>query len=181
MLFFLILIASVVSSAIFQHFIAPVPPFGVRIMVMPLVVIYGALALPVPGMLALTFFSGLLWDILNTQTTDTGFEIAPGWSVILYAIVGVLMGGLRPLFQRGRWEVHCLMGGVCTSLMVLAEYLMISLRRQPVGLVFNEMVWWRVAGSGLAAALLAPISFFFLNYLAGLSGYDPLAEDRRGE
>ncbi len=181
MIFFLILLASVFGSLVFQHFIAPLPPFGVRILLMPLVVIYGSLALPLPGMLALTFCSGLMWDILNTQPTETGFEVAPGWSVILYASMGALMSGLRPLFQRGRWEVHCLMGGLCTAATVLAEYLMLSIRRQPVSFVFNELVWWRVAGSGVAAAVLAPVTFYFFNYIAGLVGYDPLSDGRKDD
>jgi hypothetical protein len=178
-IFFFLLLGSVFGALVLQHFIAPLPPFGVRILLMPLVVIYGSLALPLPGMLALTFFSGLMWDILNTQVTETGFEVAPGWSVILYAALGALMSGLRPLFQRGRWEVHCLLGGVCTALTVLAEYLMLSIRRQPVSFVFNELVWWRVAGSGVAAAVLAPVTFYFFNYIAGLVGYDPLAQGRK--
>jgi hypothetical protein len=71
-----------------------------------------------------------------------------GWSIILYAALGTIMSGFRPLFQRGRWEIHCLLSGICTSFIVLAEYLMITIRRQPVQLVFNEQVWWRIGGAG---------------------------------
>ena len=83
------------------------------------------------------------------------------------------MSGFRPLFQRGRWEIHCLLSGVCTSAIVLAEYLMITFRRQPVQFIFNHDVWWRIGGAGLVAAFLAPFFFFLFNYLAALAGYDP--------
>jgi len=76
-------------------------------MLLPMVMFYGALALPLPGMLALAFVGGLMNDALNTQYSDGVVEIAAGWSIILYAALGTIMSGFRPLFQRGRWEIHC--------------------------------------------------------------------------
>ena len=160
-------------SLVAQHFLGPVSLIGARVMIMPLIMFYGALALPVPGMLALTFLGGLMWDALHMQTVEGNIEIAMGWSIVLYAGLGALMSGFRPLFQRGRWEIHCLLSGVCTSFIVLAEYLMITFRREPVIFVFNKEIWWRIGGAGLVAALLAPFFFFTLNYLAFLVGYDP--------
>ena len=162
-----------------QYSIAPLPVIGARVLLMPIVMFYGALALPVPGMLALAFCGGLFWDALNMQTVDGNVEIALGWSIVLYAALGALMNGFRPLFQRGRWEIHCLLSGVCTSLIVLSEYLMITFRREPVVFVFNQDVWWRIGGAGLVAALLSPFFFFTLNYVAFVVGYDP-QPDRRG-
>ena len=171
MIFFLFTLGSLFAALVGQHFIAPIPPWGAQVMLLPVIFFYGALAFPPPAMLVLAFVSGLCWDALHTQMVDSVVEIAPGWSVILYAVLGALMGGFRPLFQRGRWEVHCLLTGVFTAVMVFAEYMMISVRRPPVSLVFNEVVWGRVAGAGAAAALLAPIVFFLFNYLGRLAGY----------
>ena len=117
-----------------------------------------------------------MWDALHVQMVKGNIEIALGWSIVLYATLAALMGGFRPLFQRGRWEIHCLLSGVCTSVIVLAEYLMITFRREPVLFVFNKEIWWRIGGAGLIAALLSPLFFFALNYLAFLVGYDPQPE-----
>jgi len=155
-----------------QHFIGPLPVVGARVLLMPIIMFYGALALPTPGMLMLAFCGGLMWDALNVQMIEGNVEIALGWSIVLYATLGALMGGFRPLFQRGRWEIHCLLSGVCTSMIVLAEYLMLTFRREPVIFVFNKEIWWRIGGAGLVAALLSPFFFFTLNYLAFLVGYD---------
>jgi hypothetical protein len=138
-------------------------------------------------MLALAFCGGLMWDALHTNVViasasdpamaaEASVEIAMGWSIVLYAALGALMGGFRPLFQRGRWEIHCLLSGVCTALVVLAEYLMITFRREPVVFLFDKEIWWRIGGSGLVAILLSPFFFFALNYLAFLVGYDPQPE-----
>ena len=170
-------------SLVAQHFIGPLPQFGARVLLMPIVMFYGALALPHWGMLALAFAGGLMWDALSTQWTtlpsadlEGSVEIAMGWSIILYAVLGALMSGFRPLFLRGRWEIHCLLTGLCTSLIVLAEYLMLTIRREPVVFLFNREIWWRIGGAGLVAALLSPIFFFALNYLGALVGYDPRGE-----
>ena len=176
MIFFAVLLLSMFVSLILQHFIGPLPIIHARVLLMPIIMFYGALALPLYGMLALTFAGGLMWDALNTQNVDGAVEISPGWSIVLFAALGAIMSGFRPLFLRGRWEIHCLLTGVCTSVLVLAEYLMITIRRQPVHFIFNDEVWWRIGGAGLAAAFLSPLIFFIFNYLAALTGYDPQPE-----
>jgi hypothetical protein len=171
-IFFALLLVAMFVALIVQHFIPPMPVIGARVLLMPIVMFYGALALPTPGMLVLVFCGGLMWDALHTQIIKGNVEIALGWSIVLYAALGALMGGFRPLFQRGRWEIHCLLSGVCTAMIVLAEYLMITFRREPVVLIFNKEIWWTIGGAGLTAALLSPFFFFTLNYLAFIVGYD---------
>jgi hypothetical protein len=178
MFFFLVVVAVMFLSVVVQHFIPPVPGAGARVLLMPLVMFYGALAFPAAGMLALAFLGGLMWDSLHSQIIDGNIEIALGWSIVLYAALGAIMGGFRPLFQRGRWEVHCLLSGICTGIIVLAEYLMITFRREPVVFLLNKDIGWRIGGAAIVALLLSPFVFFGLNYLAFLVGYDPQPERR---
>ncbi len=174
--FFLILLASMFASLVAQHFIPPLPHIGARVLLMPIVMFYGALAMPLPGMLILVFVGGLMWDALHVQIVDGNLEVAMGWSILLYAALGAIMGGFRPLFRRGRWEIHCLLSGLCVAFIVLAEYLMITFRREPVSFVFNQEIGWRIGGAGIVALLLSPVCFFALDYLAHLVGYDPQPE-----
>jgi len=191
-LFFLILVIASFLSLVIQHFVPPLGPEGVRLILMPLVLFYGALALPFGLMLVLAFVCGLMWDALTVQVIQTGYgptaattvEIALGWSILLYATLGSVMSGFKPLFKRGRWEIHCLVSGVCTSLIVLAEFLMLSVRRAAIGnapFVFNHDIWWRIGGPGVLALLLAPVVFFVLNSFAALVGYNPRKVDREEE
>jgi hypothetical protein len=187
MIFFALLLIGMFVALVLQHFIDPLPVIGSRVLLMPIIMFYGSLALPVPGMLALAFCGGLMWDALHSniaffwdpqhrEVVGANVEIALGWSIVLYAALGALMGGFRPLFQRGRWEIHCLLSGVCTAIIVLAEYLMITFRREPVIFLFDKEIWWRIGGAGLVAVLLSPFFFFALNYLAFLVGFDPQPE-----
>ena len=172
MIFFIILVIGVFLSIVTEEFIPPLAWMeGARVMIVPVLMFYGALALPYWGMLALAFIAGFMVDAATvTQVVDSQVEISLAWSILLYAALGAIMSGFRPLFQRGRWEVHCLASGLFTSVIVLAEYLMITIRRG--GFIFPQEMWWRIGGSGIAAAMLAPVLFFFLNWIAPLVGYE---------
>jgi hypothetical protein len=175
--FFLILVVTMLVCTVLEHFIPAMSQIGARIIIMPLVMMYGAVALPHWGMLALAFIAGCIVDLQHVQLIDGVPEIAFGWSIILYTVIGVIMSGFRPLYQRGRWELHCLLCGLCTAVIPLTEYLMISIRRQPTHFDFTPDIWWRIGGAGLSAMFLAPFFFFGFNYIAFLVGYDPNPEE----
>jgi len=175
MIFFLILAVLVVIAQIAEFYIPPLEwMYNAHIYIAPVIVFYGAMALPFPLMLALAFLAGILLDALTLQVIDGKVEIAMGWSIILYAVLAVIMHGLRPLFIRGRWEIHCLLTGICTSAIILAQYLMITFRRG--SFLFTREVWWQVGGPGLIAMLMAPILFWMLNWLARVTRYPYLPE-----
>ena len=175
MRFFLLLLTLMFAGLVGQAFIAPIPPYGVRVLLLPLLVFYGSLAFPLPGTLILAFCGGLMWDALHVQIAladGENTEMVLGWSVVLYGVLGALMNGFRPLFLRGRWEIHCGLCGLFTSLIVFSEYLVLTFRRDPVFFLFNHEIWWRIGGAGLIATSLSPLLFFALNYLAELVGYN---------
>jgi hypothetical protein len=145
----------------------------------PVLVFYGAMALPFPLMLAVALYAGILLDALTVQVIGTKVEISMGWSILLYAVLAGIMHGLRPLFVRGRWEIHCVLTGICTSVIILAQYLMITFRRG--SLFFSQEVWWQIGGPGLIAMLMAPIVFWCLQWVGRMSGYSYFAERSRFE
>ena len=105
MIFFAILLILVFLAQIIELFIPPLEwMYNAHIYIVPIIVFYGAMALPFPLMLALAFFAGLLLDALTVQVIGARVEIALGWSILIYAVLASIMHGLRPLFIRGRWE-----------------------------------------------------------------------------
>src|SRR5438132_1676761 len=148
--------------------------YHAHIYIAPVLVFYGAMALPFPLMLALALFAGVLLDALTVQVIGSKVEISLGWSILLYAVLAGIMHGLRPLFIRGRWEVHCVLTGLCTSAIILAQYLMITFRRG--SLFFTREVWWQIGGPGLMAMLMAPVIFWMLNWVARVTRYPYLPE-----
>jgi hypothetical protein len=175
MIFFFILVVLVVIAQVAEFYIPPIAwMYDAHVYITPVIVFYGAMALPFPLMLALAFFAGMLLDALTVQVIGTRVEISMGWSILLYAVLAGIMHGLRPLFLRGRWEVHCILSGVCTSAIILAQYLMITFRRG--SLFFSREVWWQIGGPGLIAMLMAPVVFWTLQWVARITRYPYLPE-----
>jgi len=175
MIFFIFLLGVVFVAQIVEIFIPSLEwMYDAHLYIVPVIVFYGATVLPFPLMLLLAFFAGFLWDALTVQVIGAGVEISFGWSILLYAVLASIMHGLRPLFIRGRWEVHCILSGGCTSLILLAQYLMISFRRG--SLIFTREVWWQIGGPGVLAMLMAPLIFWMLHWVGRLTAYPYLAE-----
>ncbi|HEX4654072.1 MAG TPA: hypothetical protein VH227_07475 [Candidatus Udaeobacter sp.] len=178
MIFFVLLLVLVLFAQIAEFFI-PVLPwlYNAHVYIVPVIVFYGAMALPFPLMLALALYAGLLLDAVTVQVIGGKVEISTGTSILLYGVLAGIMHGLKPLFARGHWEVHCVLSGVFTSLIVLAQYLMITFRRG--SLVFTREVWWQIAGPGLIAMAVAPIFFWLLQWLARMTAYSYSPERER--
>jgi hypothetical protein len=178
MIFFILLLIIVSLAQITELFLPPLDwMYGAHIYVVPVIVFYGAMALPLSLVLMLAFYAGFLVDALTVQVIGSQVEIAFGWSIILYAVLAGLMHGLRPLFARGRWEVHCFLSGICTSLLLLVQYLMISFRRGSI--FFTPEVWWKIGGPGLIAMLVAPLVFWLLHWLARATASPYLPEEEQ--
>ena len=175
MIFFVILLILTFLAQIVEFFIPPLDwMYNARIYIVPVIVFYGAMALPLPLVLALAGFAGFLLDAVTVQALGPRVEISVGWSILLYAVLAAIMHGLRPLFIRGRWEVHCIMSGLCTSMILLSQYLMIAFRRG--SLAFTREAWWQIGGPGLIAMLMAPLAFWILHSLGRLTANPYLPE-----
>jgi hypothetical protein len=170
MIFFFLLLVLVLVAQISEFFI-PVLPwlYNAHVYIVPVIVFYGAMALPFPLMLTLALYAGLLLDAVTVQVIGGKVEISTGSSILIYGVLAGVMHGLRPLFARGRWEVHCILSGVFTSLIVLAQYLMITFRRG--SFVFTREVLWQIAGPGLIAMAMAPIAFWLLQWIGRMTAY----------
>ena len=180
MIFFLLLLILVLLAQVAEFFIPGIQfANNARIYLTPVIVFYGAVALPFPLMLALAFFAGFLLDVLTAQVIGPRVEISLGSSILIYAVLAGIMHGLRPLFIRGRWEVHCFMTGVCTSLLLLTQYMMINFRRG--SLFFSPEVWWQIGAPGVIAMMMSPFAFWFLHWLARTTAFPYLPDRDRFE
>src|SRR5207245_10456049 len=119
--------------------------------------------------LVLVFWAGFLLDALTAQIIGGRVEISFGSSILLYAVLAGIMHGLRPLFARGRWEVHCIMSGICTSSLLLGQYSMLSFCRSSI--FFSREVWWQIVGPGLLAVFMALLVFWLLHWLGRACAY----------
>jgi len=178
MIFFFLLLILIPVAQLVEFFIPALPwMYNAHVYIVPVIVFYGAVVLPFPLMLALALYAGILLDALTVQVIGPRVEISLGSSILMYAVLAGIMHGLRPLFVRGRWEVHCILSGIGTSAIILAQYLMITFRRG--SFFFSPEVWWQIGGPGLIAMVISPVAFWILHWLARVTGYGYLPEPNR--
>lgn len=163
-------IAAMFLGLVLQHFVGAVPGFGSQIMLMPIIFLCGAAALPVWNMLVLAFTAGLMWDCMHFMPVEGRVDFPFGGTILLYAGIGGMMNGLRPLYLRGLWFIHAAAAGVLTATLVLVEYVIITFRREPFALVWPREVWTRIGGTALVTAFLAAPLFLFLNWAGRRAG-----------
>ena len=173
-MFTVFFIIAMFAGLVAQHFTGAVPGFGSQIMLLPVIFLCGAAALPVWSMLCLAFVAGLMWDCMNCITIEGRTEFPFGGTILLYAGIGAMMNGLRPLYLSGRWQIHVVFTGVLTSVLVLVEFIILTFRREPFALIWPREIWTRIGGSGLVAAALSIPLFLMLNWVGRRAGlFDP--------
>jgi hypothetical protein len=178
-LFSIAVLCLLVLSFVLQEFMPVIDwAYGARF-ILPATVFLGAsVTVSFPFMLALAFFSGLIWDARHLSFVAKGSELAGsaagelalGYSILLFALVGAAMQGIRPFFERGRLEFPVIMTGLMTGAWLLMEYLFLIFRLgQPE---FPERLWLKIGSTSLLALLLAPIVLFLLYRIARVTDYD---------
>jgi cell shape-determining protein MreD len=93
-----------------------------------------------------------------------------GVSILVFALMGTFLQGVRPLFKRGRLELPVLLVGATTFLWLLLEYLMMAFLRGSFH--FTTAVWSKMITDTMLAMLASPLIFLLLYSLAGLSRYE---------
>jgi hypothetical protein len=130
---------------------------GARVLLVPMLFCYGALAFPTWAMLLLAAYTGFVCDLKYLNVVDHRVEIALGWSMVYFVIFGLVAHGFQPGFQRGHWWLHPLLSAAGTVMYLALQFVMISFRRE--ALVFNEVILWKILGPGLVAAVIAPLFY----------------------
>src|SRR2546423_9957505 len=103
MIFFIVLMILVLVAQIAEFFIPPLDWLSnAHVYITPVLVFYGAMALPLPLLLVLVFWAGFLLDALTAQIVGGHVEISFGSSILIYAVLAGVMQRLRPTFSRLR-------------------------------------------------------------------------------
>lgn len=192
MFFYPVTIILLLLTFVVQEFLPGIPMAHHATLLLPPVYFFtAAVAVPFPMMLLLAFITGLLWDArhlpgavrLAENAADSliagpmglpeivnggGFGI--GISIIIFAMLGTFLQGVRPLFKRGRVELPVLLVGFTTFAWLLLEYLMQTFLRG--SLFFPTAVWTKMITDAMLAMLASPLLFLLLYSLAGLSRYE---------
>lgn len=146
-----------------------------RVLLVHLVFLCASVTVATPTMLLLAFIGGLLWDAhcsLGPIIADPEVYRQPvealsfGYSILLFAAMGFLMQGLKPLFQQGKWQFSALLTGVSIFLYLAAEYILISFVRGDF--VITRGIIRLMSYTSLLTMLFSPLIFWILYRIAAL-------------
>lgn len=164
----------ILAACILQQFLPAIIGFhDARIHLFALTFLCCAVTIGFSPMLILAFLCGFIWDAQNALSSHGGDptvykypleHIRFGSSIILYGMMGVIMQGVQPLFQRGVWQLSAVLTGVAILFYLLSEYLLINIIRGE--LYFPKRVFYQMLWSSLLTMLCSPLIFFFLFKLA---------------
>ena len=164
----------ILAACMLQQFLPSIGGLhGARVLILPLVFLCAAVSVNFASMLMLAFICGFLWDAQNALGPSGGdIEIytSPvenlrfGYSIILYAMMGLLMQGIQPLFKRGKWHISSLLAGIAIFFYLFAEFLLINLVRGDF--VFPRAAFYRIYLTSALTMLFSPFIFWLIFQLA---------------
>jgi hypothetical protein len=172
--FTLVLVLLIFLASVLQRYIPPIIWLkGAAILLAPAILFYGCLTLPFPQVLGLTFFTGLVNDLLTVPfAKESDFTI--GTSILLILVPALIMHGFSSTFLRGRWLTNLLLAelaAILTPFLLLGQYAIISFERR--AFFYNDVIMWRILGPGVIAIVISPCVFLVLAYLSDLVRYEP--------
>lgn len=185
--FILSLMGTLLAACLVQLFIPVLSVFwDTRVLLIAIVFLVSALALPTPGMLLMAFVSGLLWDMQRTilfppydgvvypaATSSLPFGI----SIIFFGVLGFIVQGVQPLFRSGSWRVSLLAIATCLFLYQIIEIMTLSFVRGRF--LLTEGVLIRISLTALITCLLTPLLFWLTSRLAEACNYQLLTQQNR--
>lgn len=159
MFFFVFLLGSIalVSQMFLPHL---TEMLAIRPAPLPLVIIYGALAMNGLSIFGITVILGLMLDLLSPQT--------PGLSILSLSLLAWLMTSQRIFFRVDRWDIQILLALIGTFFYLIVDYLLYSAQLHQWLWPFS--LWTKMVFSSMLNALVSPLFFWLTNRLTRLLG-----------
>lgn len=164
------------AACMLQQFLPAISGLhGARVLILPLVFLCAAVTVDFATMLLLAYLCGFLWDAQHTLGPQGGDpevykeqieSLHFGYSIILYAMMGLLMQGIQPLFRKGKWHLSSILSGIAIFLYLFSEYLLINFIRGDF--VFPATAFYRIYLTSALTMLFSPVVFWFIFQLAAL-------------
>ncbi len=185
-----IIILLLLAAFVVQQFVPALTGFYFsRVLVVHLFFLCAAVTVGSPLMLVLAFIGGFLWDAhsaIGSHGGDPEVYVQPvesmrfGTSILLFAVMGYLMQGVRPLFQEGKWQISAALSGIAILIYLLVEFMLINFVRGEF--VFRREIAGQILFSAGLTMLLSPMVFWMLFQISAWCGHpilDALPKNRR--
>lgn len=161
---FLLLTFLLLLALMAQDLVVPASFLGqAKLLFVPLVFCFGALALPFPQALLFAVVTALLEGLMVMRITNDHVDIRLGWFFFFFIVWTVLLQFVSDLTHGIRWEVHALGSGLCTASFLLGTFLLVSFDR--AHFFMRPITLFLIIVPSGAAVFLAPLCYATLQFL----------------
>ena len=172
MIFYLPLtLVLVVVGFLAQEFV-PAEMYGGEFLLLPTLFFCLAVNVPYVWVLLLSCVTGLLWDLRYLEIIPREFhsDLFFGSGVILFALCGSIMYGVRPQARSGHWFAPLLMVSICLLVWQLLGYLFLTFLRG--GFDFPASLFTFMIRTALVSTAVAPFCYALIRLLMRWCRYD---------
>ncbi len=165
LLFVLLLILLPVSVAV-QDLLPAIPPFQERVLLLPVVFCFGAMALPLLPALCFALLVGLVQGLAILQIESGQIELGLVGPVVFFLSWAILLQMASEATRGIRWEIHAMGSALVTLTLIGGEFLILCAKRG--GFPADMTVLMRCLVPAGSALLIAPVVYFLLRSLVPL-------------
>ena len=161
-LFVILLLLLPIAVAV-QDLLPAIPPFQARILLLPVVFCFGAMALPLLPSLFFALATALVQGLVLLQIQSGQAELGLTVPVVFFLVWAIVLQMASEATHGMRWEVHALGSAVVTLTLLSVEFLVLCVRRG--GFPLEMTVLLRILIPSVASLLIAPLLYFVLRNL----------------
>jgi len=158
-LFVILLLLLPIAVAV-QDLLPAIPPFQARILLLPVVFCFGAMALPLVPALFFALATALVQGLVLLQIQSGQAELGLTVPVVFFLVWAIVLQMASDATHGTRWEVHALGSAVVTLSLLGVEFLVLCVRRG--GFPLEMTVLLRIVIPSAASLLIAPLLYFTL-------------------
>ncbi|MFI0347422.1 MAG: hypothetical protein ACH346_01435 [Chthoniobacterales bacterium] len=152
----LLLLAFVLQDAVPSiGFLGQVP-----LILVPTIFCFAALALTFPLALFFSLITAIISGLMIIEFPNDSPEIGLSWFVFFFMAWFIALQFLNDLTEGVRWEVHAIGSALCTTTLLFAEFLLLSLKRGHFSITERAMVL--IITPGVISLFIAPLFYGFL-------------------
>jgi hypothetical protein len=160
---FLLLLILLPLSVALQDLLPSIPPAQERILLLPVVFCFGALALPLMPALFFSLMVALVQGLVLLKIQSGQAEFTLVVPVVFFLSWTILLQMASEATHGMRWELHAIGSALVTITLLGGEFLILSLNRGGVPVTMTVLL--RAGIPAMVSLLIAPLLYLLLGSL----------------
>lgn len=165
---FIILLVLLPVSVALQDLLPGIPPAQERLVLLPIVFVFGVIALPLVPALWFAFLAAVVQGLVLLQVQSGQSEMGLTLPVVFFLVWAIFLQMASEATHGMRWELHAIGSALVTLTLLAGEFLVLCIKRGGFPLDFQVIL--KIAVPAAAALLLAPLLYLPLRSLVPLAG-----------